>query len=270
MAGPAGPDLFRIESPAAWSGGPPLGWVRLGTALAAIGYGLIGAFNLLARLPPFADRILELSVAGLAALGFLFVGRRTVLACALVLASMTAEALSSLYREPEFGNSAVLVLLALVVLSGVFLGKRAVATTTVAVLVALPLALFLAHEARPHLAFSQQDVSRLITFEAIAAALGLLTWLGIRTLARAVAAAEVRQKVERLAEVGRVAAEVSHEVNNPLSAARANITYLAEHVDLTTHERAEILAETAEALKRISTTIGELRPLTEQPGEAGQ
>ena len=80
------------------------------------------------------------------------------------------------------------------------------------------------------------------------------------------AAAELRRlQLERLAEAGRLAAAVSHEVNNPLAAARANLACLLEELDGPPTERGEVLKETVAAVQRIAQTIGQLRRVAADP-----
>ena len=80
------------------------------------------------------------------------------------------------------------------------------------------------------------------------------------------AAAEVRRlRLERLAEAGQLAAAVSHEVNNPLAAVRANLACLIEEAAGPAAERDELLKETAAAVERIAETIGQLRHVGADP-----
>ncbi|HET6414476.1 MAG TPA: histidine kinase dimerization/phospho-acceptor domain-containing protein [Anaeromyxobacter sp.] len=80
------------------------------------------------------------------------------------------------------------------------------------------------------------------------------------------ASAEVRRlQLERLAEAGRLAAAVSHEVNNPLAAVRANLACLLEDLDLPAAERSEVLKEMVAAVQRIAETIGQLRRVAADP-----
>jgi len=71
-----------------------------------------------------------------------------------------------------------------------------------------------------------------------------------------------RLQLEHLAELGRLAAVVSHEVNNPLAAIQANLAYLVEAPDAPAPERSEVLRDTAQAVQRIAGTIAQLRRLS--------
>lgn len=61
--------------------------------------------------------------------------------------------------------------------------------------------------------------------------------------------------------VGQLAAQVAHDVNNPLSAVKVNVRWLADPPDGEDHagERAEVLADTLGAVDRISRLVADLK-----------
>jgi signal transduction histidine kinase len=82
-----------------------------------------------------------------------------------------------------------------------------------------------------------------------------------------------RAETERLAEVGRLAARVAHEVNSPLAVVKCNVGWLGE-ADLAgadAAERASVVAETLESVDRIGGIVSDLgrsagvRPVPRQP-----
>jgi len=84
-----------------------------------------------------------------------------------------------------------------------------------------------------------------------------------RELERTVVALEQarRRAEEGVAEVGRLAAAVAHDVNNPLSAVKVNVRWLGEngHGPDADGERAEVVADALSAVERISRIVAELR-----------
>jgi len=75
----------------------------------------------------------------------------------------------------------------------------------------------------------------------------------------ALAESELRRaETERLAEVGRLAAGVAHQINSPLSAVRSNVQWLGEAPG-EEPERAVVVDETIEAVDRIATIVADLR-----------
>jgi signal transduction histidine kinase len=67
-------------------------------------------------------------------------------------------------------------------------------------------------------------------------------------------------EMERLAEVGRLAARVAHEVNNPLSVVKSNVQWLGQaEVAKDGGERAEVVADTLASVERIEGAVDEVR-----------
>jgi signal transduction histidine kinase len=70
-----------------------------------------------------------------------------------------------------------------------------------------------------------------------------------------------RAETERMAEVGRLAAQVAHEVNSPLAVVKSNVGWLGE-ADLCgadAAERPQVVAETLENVERIGEIVSDLR-----------
>lgn len=70
-----------------------------------------------------------------------------------------------------------------------------------------------------------------------------------------------RAETERLAEVGRLAAQVAHEVNSPLAVVKSNVGWLGQ-ADLAGEdaaERPQVVAETLENVERIGDIVSGLR-----------
>jgi len=78
-------------------------------------------------------------------------------------------------------------------------------------------------------------------------------------------------EASRLAATAQLAAAVAHEVNNPLSALKANVAWLAQGPGgaRPSGERAEVLADSLAAIGRISLSVARLRELAApaKPGE---
>ncbi|MBI5549835.1 MAG: hypothetical protein HY901_38605, partial [Deltaproteobacteria bacterium] len=79
----------------------------------------------------------------------------------------------------------------------------------------------------------------------------------------------------RMALVGRLAAGVAHEINNPLACVRSNVDQLRRRVreadsDLRDPEVAEMLEDTLEGVLRIQQTVASLKDFARgEPGEPG-
>jgi len=70
-----------------------------------------------------------------------------------------------------------------------------------------------------------------------------------------------RAETERMAEVGRLAAQVAHEVNSPLAVVKSNVGWLGE-ADLAGEdaaERPQVVAETLQNVERIGEIVADLR-----------
>jgi signal transduction histidine kinase len=70
-----------------------------------------------------------------------------------------------------------------------------------------------------------------------------------------------RAETERLAEVGRLAAQVSHELNSPLAVVKSNVGWLgrAELAGADAEERPQVVAETLASVERIGEIVADLR-----------
>jgi signal transduction histidine kinase len=71
----------------------------------------------------------------------------------------------------------------------------------------------------------------------------------------------LRAEAERLAEVGRLASRVAHEVNNPLAVVKSNVGWLGgvDPRDPDAADRPQVTAETLESVERIARIIADLR-----------
>jgi signal transduction histidine kinase len=82
-----------------------------------------------------------------------------------------------------------------------------------------------------------------------------------------------RAESERLADVGRLAAGVAHQVNNPLAAVKSNVRWLGESGGATASEaeRREVVDDTLQAVTRIAEIVAALRRAAHPPeAEAGR
>jgi signal transduction histidine kinase len=68
-----------------------------------------------------------------------------------------------------------------------------------------------------------------------------------------------RAEAERFAEVGRLAAHVAHEVNNPLSVVKSNVQWLGLGPGGDGGERAQVVADTLASVDRIVEAVDEVR-----------
>ena len=68
-----------------------------------------------------------------------------------------------------------------------------------------------------------------------------------------------RAEVQRFAEVGRLAAHVAHEVNNPLSVVKSNVQWLGQWAGGDDSERAQVVADTLANVERIVEAVDEVR-----------
>lgn len=69
-----------------------------------------------------------------------------------------------------------------------------------------------------------------------------------------------RAEGERLAEVGRLAARVAHEVNNPLAVVKANVQWLGSGAEVEdARERDEVVADTLASVERIVDAVSSVR-----------
>jgi len=69
-----------------------------------------------------------------------------------------------------------------------------------------------------------------------------------------------RAQAERLAEVGRLAARVAHEINNPLAVVKSNVQWLGQFgPSQAAEEREEVVADTLASVERIVTSVDSVR-----------
>lgn len=120
-------------------------------------------------------------------------------------------------------------------------------------------------------------VSVRLANEAVVLGFGLIQTLVFQTFAASQRRGILlRQKLERtvvalgasrqhaadaVAEVGRIAAAVAHDVNNPLSAVKVNVRWLGSEAaqEESATERAEVAAETLQAVERIARIVADLK-----------
>ncbi|HET6438756.1 MAG TPA: histidine kinase dimerization/phospho-acceptor domain-containing protein [Anaeromyxobacter sp.] len=68
-----------------------------------------------------------------------------------------------------------------------------------------------------------------------------------------------RAEAQRFAEVGRLAAHVAHEVNNPLSVVKSNVQWLGQGTGSDGGEREQVVADTLASVERIVEAVDEVR-----------
>ncbi len=76
-----------------------------------------------------------------------------------------------------------------------------------------------------------------------------------------------RERAERLALAGRVAAGVAHEIANPLCFVKANVRFLQEHLaeaGAAGEEAREVAAETLQGVERIAQIVADMRGLARE------
>jgi signal transduction histidine kinase len=81
-----------------------------------------------------------------------------------------------------------------------------------------------------------------------------------------------RAQAERLAVVGRLAAGVAHEINNPLSFVKANVQYVGQELSrggALSQEARDALAEALQGIDRIGQIVGDMRGLAREVPEPG-
>jgi len=224
----SGAGEFSVYGSGAWSGGRPILWIRAGAGAAAVGYALVAVYSFLHTPPSFADRLGEALVVLAAVTAFLLARRRPPLASALLLAAVGLEALASMARGSTLGFNSLLALQPLVLAAGLLFGGRVALGVAAAVVLLTPAAVGwarLVDASVPPLGGVAS--SRLVVFELVTAAIGLLTWLAFRTFTRVLAAAEERraleqrlQHLQRLELVGMLTGGFAHDFKNVLGVVR--------------------------------------------------
>ncbi|HEX8437201.1 sensor histidine kinase [Archangium sp.] len=93
------------------------------------------------------------------------------------------------------------------------------------------------------------------------------------SLEKAAVAERHRAQTEKLATVGRLAASVMHEINNPLAFVRSNLDFLRTEVleqplpEETRTELAEVFEETRTGVERIRQIVSDLKGFSRMDGE---
>lgn len=252
--------IFRLG---AWTGGHPARWVRVGAAIAAVGYLLSATFHLLTAPIPAGHAILELLVSASAALAFWRAGRRPAQAAVLLLVAVFVELLVSTVLFPSAHTVTPVVLPVLVLAGGLFLGPRGPIVSAVAVGTLYPIALAASGLYGPRLqALPPVDASRLLVVELCVTASGLLTWLAVRTLARVHVEAEERRQLEirlqhfqRLEVVGQLAGVAAHDFRNILAIFQNAASILAGSSDADSRELGTDLLQSARSGQEITARL---------------
>jgi signal transduction histidine kinase len=94
-------------------------------------------------------------------------------------------------------------------------------------------------------------------------------WTSQAEAAAALTRSELRRAAaERAAAVGRIAAELGHELSNPVASAAANLRFLEEELKQTGRSEDPLAAirDSSEALERVSRVVADLRVLTADVG----
>ena len=84
---------------------------------------------------------------------------------------------------------------------------------------------------------------------------------------------KARASQERYASIGRLAAGVGHEINNPLAFVKSNLKYLAEELSNEEFDRAEltsVMTETQIGIERITRIVADLKTLSRESRDVAE